>query len=66
MKRVSKSKVVLIEFSSKRNWFITFIESLEQSDYQNFIHTIPDELFELFQDVKQISTGPYQDVWICE
>lgn len=66
MKRVSKSKVILIEFSKKRHWLIDFLEKLEKSDYFNFIFTIESELKSIFDKVKKSNTSPYQDVWICD
>ena len=48
----AKEKVLIIEFSNKRKWYIDFIEKLEGSDYFNFIQNGYDEMKQLFSKVE--------------
>lgn len=66
MKRVTKDKILLIDYNQKKNVFITMIEWLEGGDYFNYIKNIHNELSEYFSSVKELSLNKYTSLYICE
>lgn len=65
MKRISKSKIILHDYNSKRHILISMIEGLEQGDYFNFILQVPQELKELFESVVEIPIDTYASWYVC-
>lgn len=66
MKRVTKDKVLFIDYNQTRNVFVSLIEWFEGGDYFNFIKEAPKELEEIFGNVTVIPLHHYVSLYICE
>lgn len=64
-KRLSRNKVLIHDYSSRKNPFISLIEYLEGGDYFNFIKSGPDEMKEIFSYVEIIQVKKYNNWYIC-
>ena len=64
-KRLSKSKVLIHDYNSRRSLFISFIEYMEGGDYFNFINSGLDEMEEVFSHVELIPVRKYNNWYIC-
>ena len=59
----AKEKVLIIDFSNKRRWYIDLIERLEGSDYLNFIQYGLDEMKQLFSKVECHKLLTYTNIY---
>lgn len=66
MKRVTKNKVLFIDYNQKRNVFVSMIEWLEHGDYFNYIKEVPNELEKTFGNVTVVPLYKYVSLYICE
>lgn len=64
-KRVSKSKVLIHDYSHRREFLISMIESMERGDYFNFIKYGLDEMWETFSHVEVIELNNHSNWYIC-
>jgi ubiquinone/menaquinone biosynthesis C-methylase UbiE len=63
--RISKGPVLLHDYSTKRSFWISVIEYLEDGDYFNFIKTGLEEMKTFFSDVQVIPVRPFNNWYIC-
>ncbi|MDA3955954.1 class I SAM-dependent methyltransferase [Oceanispirochaeta sp.] len=63
--RLSRGLVLFHDYSSSRNWFINFIEYMEDGDYFNFVKSGLDEMKELFGSVEVIRIKKFNNWYIC-
>jgi ubiquinone/menaquinone biosynthesis C-methylase UbiE len=57
MFRVARHAVVVHDFLDRLDWPTRLLESLERSDYRNFLHTFRDEMKEVASDVRIVSVN---------
>ena len=65
MRRLSRSIVLLHDYTPDRHPLTSFIEYLEGGDYFNFIKTGEDEMRAQFADVTVIRVGPRAAWYVC-
>ncbi len=66
MKRVTKDKILFIDYNQNRNFFISLIERLERGDYFNYIKEVETELTEYFNAVSILPLNKHFSLYICE
>lgn len=64
-KRLSRNKVLIHDYSSRKSPFISFIEFMEGGDYFNFIRNGADEMKEVFKHVEIIQVRKFNNWYIC-
>lgn len=65
MGRLSRSVVLLHDYTPDRHPLTTFIEWLEGGDYFNFIQTGAEEMRAVFAEVKVVRVGPRAAWYVC-
>jgi ubiquinone/menaquinone biosynthesis C-methylase UbiE len=63
--RLTRGVVLFHDYSDKRNWFINFIEYMEDGDYFNFIQSGLKEMKEVFTTVEVIKIRKFNSWYIC-
>lgn len=53
--RLTKQFVLFHDYNPTPNRLVTIIERIEGGYYQNFIRSVPEEMFSVFEDVKILS-----------
>jgi len=66
MNRISRCRVVIIDYNQHRSILSDIIEWLEGGDYFNFIHTIRQELSTTFEKVQIIDIRTRSSCYICK
>lgn len=66
LKRVSKDYVIIYDYDSKGNLLNMIIETLERSDYKNFIKNAKEEMESVFNSVSIIKAKKNKAWYICK